>query len=1392
MGVAVRQAGMTDRVQRQEQIHAEAPPGRPVTLPRLAAVLAGGIGLLALLGWASGLAPLASFLPGGIAVRPWTALGLVLGGASLILAEGSGRAAGRGALACAAGLGAIAGAALLQYATGTDFGTDTLLFPDALRAAAPQPVAHPGRVAGATAASMAALSLALGLAVLWRGRMARGGALLLGVAGLAPPALALIGQLVAIDPLAGMTLGHRMALPTAIALSALALGVIARSAAATGTAAPRLAMLLLGLVLAALLPAVAVGLGAVWQAAEGRRASAAEALRDGVRGLAIALDAEIASQIRTLALLAASPAFDAGAAAEPGPAHALLARARGELGVPLALLSPDGRLLQHSDMPPGAPPQPLDRADDLRRAVESGAPLVIGLGPTSAAEGPVAGLVVPVLRGGAVVAALGMRLEPEAFRRLLAAQRLEEGAFAALTDDAHRIVARSDARHAEMLGRRIPPDRDRLLAAGEEGEYRAESLDGVERSFAFRRLRSAPGWTLVVGQPVAVLDRAAAEPVAAVLRGGAFAALLGAALALLLAWRILRPLRRLEAHARRVAAGGGEEPGQSDISRPGAIAELETLRSGFAAAEAALRARAAALAESEERFRLAALTGQGIIYDFDPVANHAVRLGAVERMLGYRPEEIAPTREAWFALVHPEDLATYRAAAGTVFRGSADRFEVEYRLLHRDGHEVHVWHRVLAMRDPGGRVVRAIGNILDISSRRRAEAALAESEGRFRTMADGAPVPLWVNGPDGGCRFVNAAYLRFFGKTAEEVLAFGWTPAVHPEDGEGYVTAYLAAVAARAPFEAEARFLNAAGEYRRTRSRGMPRLGPGGEYLGHVGITIDLHDQLAAEAALAEREARLRLATEGAGVGIWRVDLLTGTGSWSGEAMELFGIGRATFSVADWLEAIHPADRAMVSEAWRRTVEEGASYEIEFRSAAPAPDGGERWLLSRGRVELDARTGRAVTGAGVLLDVTDRVRAEALLRLHREELERLVEARTAALQRETEERRRAEEAARQGEQLAALGRLTGGVAHDFNNLLQVVTSGAALLRRDPPEARRNRVLDAMVEAGAKARDLTSRLLAFARRQPLRPEVLDLNARIGAMTELLRRTLGSRIRVETEFAEALPPVLADPGQLEIALINLATNARDAMPAGGRLVLRTRLATVPAVAERVAGDYVLLEVEDCGEGMSPAVQARIFEPFFTTKESGKGTGLGLAQVFGFARQSGGDVVVESEPGRGTRVAILLRPAEAGAAGAPSPAGGAVIDAMRSSAGQVVLVVEDNLEAGDFAAALLEELGYRTRRAGDVAGALSVLAEGGRIDAVFSDVVMPGGETGLDLALRLRAERPGVAVVLTSGYSARLAEGGGPEGVEVLAKPYRLDELAAALARALARVPEEVGVR
>jgi signal transduction histidine kinase len=397
----------------------------------------------------------------------------------------------------------------------------------------------------------------------------------------------------------------------------------------------------------------------------------------------------------------------------------------------------------------------------------------------------------------------------------------------------------------------------------------------------------------------------------------------------------------------------------------------------------------------------------------------------------------------------------------------------------------------------------------------------------------------------------------------------------------------------------------------------------------------------------------------------------------------------------------------------------------------------------------------------------------ALRRVNRllEDRARALQGANAELKVQIQERAKAEDQLRQSQKLQALGQLTGGIAHDFNNLLTVIQGSADMLRRpDLAAAKRVRFAEAVVQAAARAAALTGQLLAFARRQPLQPEVIDVNGLIRGMTDLLDRTLGERITVRTQLAWDACAVEADRAQLESALLNIAVNARDAMPDGGELSIETGMHD-----DDEKGRMIAIAVEDSGAGMDPDTLSRAIEPFFTTKASGKGTGLGLSQVYGFATQSGGDVRIDSRPGEGTKVTLLL------------PCSGAIHHAHREEAeGSIegrrsgrILLVEDNEEVGAFAETLLGELGYDVRWARSGEQALALAREDG-FDAVFSDVVMPG-MTGLELAEELSRVKPELPIILTTGYSDQLAEGG-TRGRPVILKPYRLETLAAALDQAL----------
>ncbi len=387
--------------------------------------------------------------------------------------------------------------------------------------------------------------------------------------------------------------------------------------------------------------------------------------------------------------------------------------------------------------------------------------------------------------------------------------------------------------------------------------------------------------------------------------------------------------------------------------------------------------------------------------------------------------------------------------------------------------------------------------------------------------------------------------------------------------------------------------------------------------------------------------------------------------------------------------------------------------------------------------------------------------------------------RTERLYAEAGRRLEAEDALKHGQRMEALGQLTGGVAHDFNNLLTVIRASADLLRRpNLPEERRQRYIDAISETVARASKLTSQLLAFARRQTLKPEVFDIARSVAALRDMTKTLVGSRIEVIIDVPSEPCYVDADAGQFETALINMAVNARDAMVGQGLLTIRVApTADLPMPAgphDRPPLGYVAIAVEDTGVGIAPDQVGRIFEPFFTTKTIGQGTGLGLSQVFGFAKQSGGEIGVVSEPGRGATFTLYL-PRVAGVGGVDGVE--AAPAAPISGAGMSVLVVEDNIDVGRSATEALAELGYRTTLVDNAKDALEELVSGTtRFDVVFTDVVMPG-MTGLELSEEIRRLELDLPIVLASGYSHVLAQQG-THGFELLRKPYSIEELSRVL--------------
>lgn len=478
-------------------------------------------------------------------------------------------------------------------------------------------------------------------------------------------------------------------------------------------------------------------------------------------------------------------------------------------------------------------------------------------------------------------------------------------------------------------------------------------------------------------------------------------------------------------------------------------------------------------------------------------------------------------------------------------------------------------------------------------------------------------------------------------------------------------------------------------------------------------------------------------------------------------------------SVDTFVEQVHPEDRADVRLAFAHYAR-GDDYTAEFRLLRA---GAECWLACKAKAFRDANGALAYV-AGACTDISARRRAEDALRVSENSLRQLNETLEARVATEVAERSRAEEALRQAQKMEAVGQLTGGIAHDFNNLLTGIIGSLDLMQR---RHQRNesleleRYIGAAVTSAQRAAALTQRLLAFSRQQALDLKPVDVNQLVASLEDLLHRTTGENITIETRLRAGLLPACMDVNQLESALINLVINARDAMPYGGRISLSTASFTMgetpdPKKRGMSAGEYVLLSVTDTGTGMAPNVMARAFEPFFTTKPIGQGTGLGLSMVYGYIKQAKGYIQIESEPDIGTRVHLYL-PVHQGEATALAHEP----ERTPTGAGETILVVEDEPVVRSLVVEVLNELGYETLEAGEASEALCITKSEQRIDLLISDVGLPG-MNGRQLADIARQQRPGLKVLFATGYAESFAANDflGPD-MAVITKPFAIDVFA-----------------
>ena len=637
----------------------------------------------------------------------------------------------------------------------------------------------------------------------------------------------------------------------------------------------------------------------------------------------------------------------------------------------------------------------------------------------------------------------------------------------------------------------------------------------------------------------------------------------------------------------------------------------------------------------------------------------------------------------------------------------------------------------------------------EMAARGRIEAALRHSEERFRSVIDNSPSAIYMKDLKGRFRLVNRRFEEWFGIPGAEMIGKAAEDIFTPIYADRYLDMDRQVIARRATCVRELKTNFADRSVHRLLVTKFPVTRPDGTLDGVGTISIDITERILAEERLRESEERLRQTTRLAKIGYYVWDAVADRCLFcSEEHARIHGLTPEQYvaraSVLDGAFSLtHPEDRERVRDAMK-ALRAGESIEIAYRTLTP--EGEVRHVRELGK-PIFGDDGSVVQEIGSSQDVT-----EATL---------------------------AEERLRQAQKMEAVGQLTGGVAHDFNNLLAVIQGNAELLGDNAEDTAELR--DEILRAASRGAALTQRLLAFSRQQPLRPQAVDLEAVVGGMSGLMRRMLGATIEIETASVPGLWEAYADAGQLENALLNLAINARDAMPEGGRLRIECRNEQLdaterPVDADRPSGDFVLVTVSDSGTGMPASVLEHVFEPFFTTKAPGEGSGLGLSMVYGFAKQSGGHVSVRSEEGRGTTVRIYLpRVADAAEPAAADP----VQPAPRGD-GELILVIEDDDDVRALAVRMLRDLDYRTIDVPEASAAQAVLDREEPIDLVLADVVLPGATSGPQFVTAVRAERPALKVVFMSGYPAP----GGALGRDeiLLDKPFQREQLALALRQAL----------
>ena len=685
--------------------------------------------------------------------------------------------------------------------------------------------------------------------------------------------------------------------------------------------------------------------------------------------------------------------------------------------------------------------------------------------------------------------------------------------------------------------------------------------------------------------------------------------------------------------------------------------------------------------------------------------------------------------------------------------GAAGRHEAEAWRVRKDGSRFWADAVTQPVRDEHGNAIGFAEITRDITERVAAQNALVESERRFRLLVEGVTdYAIYMLDPSGAVTNWNTGAERLKGYSADEILGQHFSRFYTREERVAGLPAIVLATAAR-----EGRYEGEGWRVRKDGSRFWASVvmdairNEAGELEGFAKVTRDITERRAAQEALRESERQFRLLVEG--VTDYALYMLDPNGiiiSWNRGAERIKGYAAEQIVGQHFSRFYTERDRAagVPARALYQAVREGR---FEAEGWRVRNDGTMFWAS----VVIDAirdQAGKLIGFAKVTRDVTERRNAQL------------------ALQEAQAQRAHAQK-------MDALGQLTGGVAHDFNNLLMVVSGHLRTLKKAvADDAKAARAAAAIELAAQRGETLTRQLLTFARRQTVHATVFHVGERIEGLRAMLASSIGAAARLVTTIGPEVWPVKVDPGELELSLVNLMLNARDAMPGGGVIAVTAENVTLARGDTRaeLEGDFVALRVTDTGTGIAPDVLEKVFDPFFTTKQINKGSGLGLSQVHGFAHQSGGTVTIDSALGKGTTVTLYL---PRGHADGVAAAGEVEVESAR---GGLVLVVDDNPEVAEVSASMLEQLGYDVHRASDAEGALAAI-DRHAFDLVVTDIVMPGNMDGVALARAARARRPDLPVLLVTGYSEAAAEAGAD--FPVMRKPFQLAELSRAAARMIA---------